>query len=139
MQQLVWGHKGNLNSIDGLSCHSAGCMQAESFSLYRPGQQQISRTGRTEAEGPEEPRVTGQDGRGGDFRQEDIGVCPQQRARGFMDGCCSPRCIVGSRQADKGAREIPRAFSVIFLFLSCSRHSSAEKCAGLLASVGKRL
>lgn len=71
----------------------------------------------------------------GGLRQEDIGPCPEQR--GFMDGCYSPRCIVGSTQADLGTREIPRAFSVIFLLLSCSHHSSAEKCAGLPASVGK--
>lgn len=54
----------------------------------------------------------------------------------------SPRCIVGSTKAKLGTRETPRAaaFSVIseiFLFLSYSHHFSAEKCAGLLALVGK--
>ena len=29
MQRLVWGHKENLKSIDGLSCHGGGCMQSE--------------------------------------------------------------------------------------------------------------
>lgn len=91
--------------------------------------------------GAEESRVTGQD-RWGGGGQEDVGIFPEQWERGFMDGaqlqhCYSPRCIVGSAQAKVGTREIPRAFSVIFLLLSCSRHFSAEKCAGLLASVGK--
>lgn len=116
MQRLVWGHKGNLNSIDGLSCHRAGCIEAESFSLHRPGQQQ------TEAEGAEDSRVTGQDGWGGAFR-EDVSVWMAAPAPGALWG------------AKLGRREIP--FSVIFLFLSCSHHSSAEKRAGPLASVGK--
>lgn len=30
MQRLVWGHEENLNSIDRLSCHGAGCMQSAS-------------------------------------------------------------------------------------------------------------
>lgn len=39
MQQLVWGHKENLNSIDRLSCHCVGCMQSEGATLYRSEQQ----------------------------------------------------------------------------------------------------
>lgn len=37
MQRFVWGHKGNLNSIDGRSHHGAGSVQAEKLRLVSTG------------------------------------------------------------------------------------------------------
>lgn len=52
MQQLVWGHKENLNSIDGRSCHGAG------------------RKLRLLSIGAKESRVTGREGRHGGEKRE---------------------------------------------------------------------